>query len=231
MRKKSAVWLVEYLAANRVFGSVPNEALHEAAVDIIERRYKKGHYFFQTGDPAGHVFVLVSGVVSLCEDDYSGRDHLLYTFSAGDVFGFATAILGIPRTRSAKALTDAHVLLVERKTLESLQGRYPAFARSVTYEVCRLLCHSEQSASQFALTTVSSRLARLLLDVWPSGANGYACSHRELAYWIGCSRETVTRILGRLGDKGILRTRRARIEILDWEQLKSLAGPTGESTQ
>jgi CRP-like cAMP-binding protein len=219
--------IVDYLSGHRVFGIVPKTALHEIAAEVLERRYEKGHYFFHTGDAAGHVFAIVSGLATLAEDDCRGRDHTLYTLSSGDIFGIAATILGIPRTRSAKALTGTHVLLVKRETFEDLQRRFPAFARNVTFEVCRLLCHSEKTAGQFAFSTVTSRVTKLFLDGDSQVTQEYLSSHRELAVRVGCSRETITRVLSRLERAGIVCTGRGRVRILDRGKLKSLAESGG----
>lgn len=214
--------IIDYLATHRVLGGVPKAALLAIAPDVIERRYKKGHYFFRTGDPPSHVFAIISGLASLAEDDDSGRDHALYTLSSGDVFGLAAAILGIPRTRSAKALTDTDVLLVGRETFEDLQRRFPDFARKVTVELCRLLCLSEKNAGQFALRSVTSRLTDLFLDSGPEDSRQHFSSHRELALRVGCSRETITRVLGRLERAGVISARRGQVRIIDRGRLITL---------
>jgi CRP/FNR family transcriptional regulator, cyclic AMP receptor protein len=215
--------LADALTTHRVLGRVPKTALLPIAGEIIERRYKKGHYFFRTGDSASHIFAIVSGSAMLAEDDDSGRDHALYTLSDGDLFGLAAAILGIPRTRSAKALTDAQVLLIKRETFQSLQRRFPDFARNVTFELCRLLCHAEQTAGNFALHSVTSRVTKLFLESGFERLEPHFSSHHELAARVGCSRETITRILGRLERAGILSARRGHVQILDRGKLRTLA--------
>ena len=84
-----------------------------------------------------------------------------------------------------------------------------------------MLCLAEQAAGQFALHSVSSRVARLLLD--ESGAPALALSHRELASRIGCSRETVTRALGRLERSGTITIGRRQIRVLNLEKLRVVA--------
>jgi len=219
-REERSNAMVSQLASHRVFSAVPQAGLDELAASVIERHYEKGHYFFRAGDAASHVFAIVSGLASLVEDDRSGRDHPLYTLSAGDVFGLAAAILGIPRTLSARALTDARVLLVERDAFERLQRRFPDFGHQITLEVCRRLCLAEASAGQFALHNATSRIAKQLLDT-----QEYSSSHQELALRVGCSRETITRILGRLERSGVISMSRRQIKVLDRAKLLTLADP------
>lgn len=206
-----------------MFGCVPKTTLKSIVPEVIERFYKKGHYFFQTGDPADHVFAIISGIASLVEDDPSGRSHPLYTLSSGDVFGFAATALGIPRPRSAMALTDAHVLLVNSATCRDFRRRFPDFAESVTLQLCRTLCLSEKVAGQSALSTVTSRLAKLFLDGGPQSSQEHFSSHRELASRVGCSRETVTRVLGRLRRAGIISVAHGHVWVLNRSKLRSLA--------
>lgn len=214
--------IVDYLASHRVFGSVPRAALQSSTPDVIQRFYKRGHDFFRTGDQASHVFAIISGLVSLSEDDFSGRKHPLYSLASGDIFGLAATILGIPRTRTATALSDTHVLLIRKETIEELQRRFPDFGRNVTLELCRLLCHSEKTAGQLALSTVTSRLIKLFLDIQVS--DEILPPHRELALRVGCSRETITRILSRLKRNGLISVASGRVRILDRGKLRVLAG-------
>jgi CRP/FNR family transcriptional regulator, cyclic AMP receptor protein len=220
--------IVEYLAGQRVLRGIPRSALSAIAPEIIARRYERGHYFFRTGDAASHVFAIVSGLVSLSEDDPSGRGHDLYTLSSGDIFGIAAAMLGIPRTRSAKALSDSSVFLIGRETFQELQLRYPHFARNVTLELCRLLCLSEKNAGQFALMRVPTRLAKLFADSEPGVLAAMSSSQRELALHVGCSRETVSRILSRWERESIVSVRRGRVRVLNRAKLDALANGGGK---
>jgi CRP-like cAMP-binding protein len=215
--------ILEFLAAHRVFGGIPASARAALAPQVLTRRYKRGHYFFQTGDPAGHVFVIVSGMASLSEDDPGGRDHDLYTLSRGDIFGIAATMLGIPRTRSAKALSDSIAMLIGREMFDEVQRLYPEVARNVTLELCRLLCLSEKSAGQFALKSVPSRLARLFVETAPEDIEHVFSSHRQIAIHIGCSRETVSRVLSRLARESIVSIERGRIRVLNRAKLNALA--------
>ena len=220
----SSASTVDYLSKHRVFGGLPKAEVPLLAREVIERRYKKGHYFFRTGDAPSHVFAIVSGSAMLDEDDGGGRDHPLYTLSSRDLFGLAAAILAIPRTRSARAVTDTQVLLIKRETFDSLQRRFPDFALNVTFELCRLLCLSEETAGQRGLRSVTSRLTNLFLDSGVEWNEQRLTSHRELALRVGCSRETVTRVLGRLERAGMISTRRGHVQILNRGKLKDFAG-------
>jgi CRP-like cAMP-binding protein len=217
----------EYLAAHRVMSGLPRAALQSVAHEVLARHYKKDHYFFRVGDQASHIFAIVSGSAQLSEENADGRDHSLYTLSSGDLFGMAAALLGIPRVLSAKAMTDVDVLLIRRETFDDLQNRYPGFARGVILELCRRLCHSEKSAGSYAMQSVTSRLARFLLDYSPESPHQNFSSHRQLASRVGCSRETVTRTLTRLHRAGIVSVQRGDVTILNRRKLASLAAQSG----
>jgi CRP-like cAMP-binding protein len=217
--------VVEYLCHHRIFGVLPRAAAQEIAPEIIERNYRKGHYFFRLGDPPSYLFALTSGLATLTEPDPGGRAHLLQTFSPGDVFGLATGVLGIYRTTSAAALTDADALLIRRELFEDLRHRFPALAHQVTVELARMLCRSEETTVRLTLSSVTSRLAKLLLDVSSAtGADHHCMSHSDLALLVGASRETITRTLGRLRRAGILAADGHQLTILERSTLRRISG-------
>ena len=74
------------------------------------------------------------------------------------------------------------------------------------------------------LTPVAARVASFLLAV-PNAAHGapprveLTLSHQDIALILGMSRESVTRVLDRLANEGVIAVARRSIEILDRDRL------------
>ncbi len=76
--------------------------------------------------------------------------------------------------------------------------------------------------SRFHLT--DSRLAALLLELSGAGTSITGLTHREIGERMGIYRETVTNVLNEMKGKGLIKTGRASITILDKKALRALSG-------
>lgn len=221
--------ITDYFAAHRVFGVLPRPAISELAAKVIERKYPKGHFLFYESDPPSHVFALQEGVVILAEVDERDHSHPVLTFGTGDIFGVATTVLNIQRSASACALVDAKALLIPKNVFTDLYARFAPLAYKIASELALMLCRSERTTSSLTLNTVTSRIARLLLessDVNLAEGRGppYGeLSHHDFALLLGTTRETVTRALGRLTREGIIVLREQQMVVMDSEKLRRLA--------
>ncbi|MBI2832975.1 MAG: winged helix-turn-helix domain-containing protein, partial [Acidobacteria bacterium] len=102
-------------------------------------------------------------------------------------------------------------------------------AYRVAEALAAMLCRSEQTTSEFSSAPVASRIARFLLEsageqTSTSSAAGLELSRQDLALVVGTSRETVTRVLGRISRSGLIALRSHRVFILKPDELRRLAG-------
>lgn len=221
----------QFLAGHRLFSGLPAPANAELARETLLRTYPKGHYLYQSGDPAVFVFIIKSGLVALTDLDEHGHTHPVQTHSAGHVFGLGTVVLGIPRRFTASAVTRVGTLLIPKATFYRAYRTFPDLAYRVAEELATMLCRSEQTTFHFSLSPVASRVARFLLD--SSGKEAALASsprkgtlelsRQDLALVVGTSRETVTRVLTRLSRSGLISIRRQKVLILKPDELLRLA--------
>jgi glutaminase len=73
---------------------------------LKQRAYKRGDTIIHAGDPAGELFLLRRGHVSVLLKRSASEDSRLATFSAGMVFGEMAIIDGAPRSAMIMADTD-----------------------------------------------------------------------------------------------------------------------------
>jgi len=194
-----------------------------------ERRFGKGSIIFAPGDPPDALYVLMSGLVTLShlsEDD--GQESILRVFGPGDVFGelFLTVRA---RPFQARALTACVVTVVPGKTFLRLLSTIPRigfnFIRVLSRHLTEMALDRGQSSHKWSL----QRLALTLLKLGaahgieePAGtAITLPLTHQILADMIGTSRETVTRDLGRLKRRGVVR-QRGRTLLIQAARLKAL---------
>ena len=193
-----------------------------------ERRFSKGSTIFAPGDTPDALYVLVSGLVTLSHLSEGGQESILRVFGPGDVFG--ELFLTVPaRPFLARALTACVVTLIPRKTFLHLVSTIPRIGFNFTCVLSRHLAEMAFDRAQSSHKWSSQRLALTLLKL--AAAHGVeqeggtaitlALTHQILADMIGTSRETVTRDLRRLKQKGMV-SQRGRTLVIQPARLKAL---------
>lgn len=197
-------------------------------------QFGAGTTMCRQGDPATHLFVVISGLIKVLTDSRDGQQSVLALRGYGDVVGELAGELTGYRTASMVAVTEVQAVVVgHEKFLDFLDGHLPAahaYRRMITQRF------SDTADSLYAQSTTNGaqRLAQLLLDLAgkygkPAGL-GQALvltlplSQDELASLVSTSRATVTRALHDWRGRGLIQTRTRRITIVDPAALRRLSG-------
>jgi len=195
--------------------------------------YPGGALLFVEGQTARGVYVLCSGRVKLSTTSREGRVLILKIAEPGEVLGLSAAISGQPFELTAETTVPSQVNFIEREAL--LQGIEQS--GELGLRSSQMLSWEFQSAYRdihdlLLARSSAGKLAKLLLSWLPRrGKNGEAgeirvpasLTHEEMAQMIGSSRETVTRLLGDLKKKELIRLEGSTLVIRNRTALESLA--------
>ena len=196
------------------------------------KRYKKGTRLFEEGGAPNGVYVVVEGSVKVSVNSAQGKAMVLGLFGAGTVLGLAAAILGNTHALTAEAVQATEAVFIPRKQfLEEMRGQPLAawHAAQLVSELCYFLLG--KSATVDLSESADQKIARCLLGLLnQTSPNGGAhiklnLSQETFAQMVGLSRETVSRLLSRLRDKGVLDWRRSDFTIRNRRALEKLADP------
>lgn len=193
---------------------------------------ERGEEIFQEGDVCRWVHVLCSGRVKLLATGVDGRRLILKIARPGELLGLSAALTSQPQEMTAQTLEPCRVKTIRTEALLGFLAANPdanmAAARILAQdykEVWRNLKRLTLPAS------VAARVANLLLDWTQEPAPGNRASayclmpltHEEMAMMIASTRETVTRILGRLKRDRVISFRGAILTVLQPQTLEQLA--------
>jgi CRP/FNR family transcriptional regulator, cyclic AMP receptor protein len=197
-------------------------------------QFGAGTTICRQGDPATHLFVVISGLIKVLTNSRDGQQSVQALRGHGDVVGELAGELTGYRTASMIAVTEVQAVVIgHEKFLAFLDRHLPAahaYRKMITQRF------SDTANSLYAQTTTNGaqRLAQLLLDLAekygePAGP-GQALvltlplSQDELASLVSTSRATVTRALHDWRQRGLIQTRTRRITITDPAALHRLGG-------
>jgi CRP/FNR family cyclic AMP-dependent transcriptional regulator len=195
------------------------------------RRFEAGDTIFIMGAQHDSMLAVLSGEVKISMTSSEGKEIVLAILQPGEVFGEIAMLDGKPRSADAKALTDCHLAVLDRRdVLAALEGN-PAAWLGLIEVLCSRLRQTDQHLVEVALLGLPARLAKALLrmteeqDGQRPDARASRLSQHDLANLVGTTRESVNKCLREWRRAGIIRIDKRVISIADRAALEALTEP------
>ena len=189
-----------------------------------------GAILFVEGQSPRGMFILCSGKVNLSTTSREGKALIVKTAEAGEPLGISATISGLGYEVTAETATPCQVNFVDRKHFLELMETHGELGLHAAQCLSRDFHSAYRDIHDLVLTRSSvGKLARLLLS--HSSAIGdenaearihASMTHEEMGLRIGASRETVTRLLGSLKRKRLIRQDGPTLVIRDRIALKAM---------
>ncbi|MCI4567611.1 cAMP-activated global transcriptional regulator CRP [Lysobacter sp. CFH 32150] len=184
------------------------------------RRYPTRTDVFRPGDPAGTLYYLISGSVSIITEEDDGRELVLGYLGAGEFVGEMGLFIesekrGVAlRTRTPCELAEISYERLYQLLLGPLATDAPKLLYAIGAQLSQRLIDTSRKAGRLAFLDVTDRIVRTLHDLaresdamsHPQGTQ-LRVSRQELARLVGCSREMAGRVLKKLEADGKLHAR------------------------
>ncbi len=200
-----------------------------AKISKITRRktYPKNSIIVFENDPGDSLYIVDMGQVKVVLTGEDGREVILSVLGDGDFFGEMSLIDDLPRSANVIAMEDSTLIVLYRDDFRRCLTEAPSIALGLMQSLSRRLRSADDKIGGLVLLDVPGRIARLLIELADQG-DGAAISrkitHHTIAQMVGSSRETVSRTIGSLAEKGIVHVTRKSIEIRDRAGLEAAAG-------
>ncbi len=191
--------------------------------------FQPGEYLFREGDPFNAIAAVRAGTVKTFTVDSAGREQVLGFFLPGEVIGF-NAIHSARFPCNVMALDTVMLCRFSFPTMAALATRLSGLQNLLF----RLLSQDIKKAALLAGDfTADERMAAFLLGFSRHyAARGYsprrftlAMPRADIANYLRLAAETVSRVMRRFQDEGLIVVNRREVELLDMERLEALAQP------
>lgn len=186
-------------------------------------RIPAGHDVFLEGDHVEAIALLISGIVRVYKIGETGREITLYRFGNGEsCILTANAILS-RKTFPAIATVEkaAEAVMIPAAIFRDWVVRYDMWREFVFDLLSQRLSSVMAIVDEIAFRRMDARVASLLL-ARVRMQNPLRITHQEIAAELGSSREVISRLLEDFSERGLIRSGRGEIEVLDKEGLASL---------
>ena len=156
---------------------------------------------YRESSPAGCLYKVISGTVRTFKALSNGRRQIRAFYLPGDIFGVET---GPEHAFCAEAITDAKLLVIERKAVLALAARDNDVAGQLWSLTSRELKHAQNQAL-LLIQSAQERVAGFLLEMADRAPAGdeveLPMPRQDIADYLGLTIETVSRMMTHL-EKG-----------------------------
>jgi CRP/FNR family cyclic AMP-dependent transcriptional regulator len=132
-----------------------------------------------------------------------------------------------PRSAHVIAMQESNLVVLRREDFQRRLQETPTIALGLLRELSRRMRRADDKIGGLVLLDVNGRVARLLLQMADENDGKTITrrvTHHTIAQMIGSSRETVSRTIRELADRGLVEVSRKAIVIRDRPALESAAG-------
>lgn len=210
-----------------LFSDLSDIELARFTTVVREREYPKNSVILFEDDPGDALFVVSGGQVKVVLIGEDGREVILSVLSEGDFFGEMSLIDDEPRSAHVIAMKDSRLLVLRRDDFQQQIQLLPSIALKVLKVLVGRLRRADAKIGGLVLLDVNGRVAKLLLDLGDESGGPHITrklTHHTIAQMIGSSRETVSRAMRELTDRGLIDVSRREITIKNRDGLATLAG-------
>ena len=216
----------EILRSSSIFSSLNDDEIVELADLAIERTFQPNEFIFWDGDAPDWFYIVAEGNVKVLKHSSSGKDFIIAFFGPGEMFGEVAVLENKAYPASAQAATKTRVVGVKREDFLSFLANRPQVALRIINVLGGRLREAQGRLRDLAGERVEQRLASVLLMLSAKLGLTLPFTRQEIADMAGTTTETVIRIMSQLKDRGIVRSVRGKVIILDEAKLQLLSeGP------
>jgi CRP/FNR family transcriptional regulator len=191
--------------------------------------FHAGEHVFREGDAFDAIAAVRAGTVKTYVIDRDGREHVLGFHLPGEVIGL-NAIDGEHYPCNAVALDTVMLCRFSFPKISVLAARLPGLQQHLFRLLSRDIGRAALLAGDW---TADQRMAAFLVGLSRRlSARGFSpnrfqltMARTDIANYLRLAPETVSRVLRRFQEDGVLRVDRRELEILQREALDALAAP------
>ena len=210
-----------------LFNGLPAEQIEELAKICIDQKYEKGRELFSEGTVAKGFYLVVTGKIKIYKLSLEGKEQILHIFGKGEIFGEVPVFTGGNYPANAEAIEPVRALFFPRTSFTELIGREPAIAVNLLGILSQRLRRFTNLIEDLSLKEVPGRLAAYLIYLGERSESRQnlelEITKAQLASLLGTIPETLSRILAKMAQQGIISVEGRKISVLDRKALESLA--------
>jgi CRP/FNR family transcriptional regulator len=215
---------------------IPVGLSHEELIKVdalVKERItlKKGDVLYRHGSPMSSVYSVRFGTLKTEHCLSDGRSQIIGFHLPGEILGLDAIGDGYHQS-DAIALEDSEACIIRFTEFESLASQIPTLQNQFHRILSRELTQDQRHLLSLGSLRAEERLAGFLLNLSERlTARGYTnhefdlrMSREEMGSYLGIQIETVSRMLSRFAEAGLIQVKQRHVKLIDITGLYELAG-------
>lgn len=204
-------------------------------VKVTPRILHRGDHLFRTAEHFHNIYMVRSGAIKTYVVLQSGEEQVIGFHTPGDIVALDAIDAG-RYVCNAMVLDTSCVCPLPYEQLVHLSTRSPEIHSRLIHKMSRRIVDHESLLLVLGQKTAEQRMAAFLLhhsrkqqQLGLSAIDiNLPMSRADIASYLALAVETVSRVLTRLQDAGVVSVQRSRVRILDLDKLAVVAEETME---
>ena len=201
------------------------EALDRVATNLRVRKVERGHHVLNKGGSGDQLLFVLSGRLQAVDVTEDGREIGLNFLVAGDYFGELSIIDGLPRSASVVACENSLIASLPRNQALDLIYQNPLVAERMLRRMASSIRTAANYRTILGIPNASQRVFALLNQFVRVAPGGLIVieklpTQQEIAITVNTSRETVSRAIHALIQKGVVEKDMRRLIVRNPDALR-----------
>jgi CRP-like cAMP-binding protein len=222
----------ELLAKHFLLREADPKTLDQLTAASVVVSYGNRQRIFDKGDDGDRLLGVLAGQVRIYVISSEGRELIMNVIMPGELFGEISLIDGKPRSASAVAVGETHLLHIKRADLQSLLQKNSELCFKFKSVLCERVRWTSGLLEDASLLDLPARLAKRLLNLAEGVGEkegdairiSVKLSQTDLGNMLGVTREAVNKQLREWKKDGIVDMTDGQVLIQDPKMLARLVG-------
>ena len=193
-------------------------------------KVKKKESIFNANDKIDGIYAVKSGSIKTSISNADGQEQVLEFHLPGDLFGFDAFNTGT-HICDAVALEDTFICKIPMEAFEDLCNRLPGIRKELRHQVGKEIEHNQRLLLSLGQQQTDERFASFLIQMsshfqsrgFSSKEFSLPMPRQDLSNYLGMAVETLSRIISRMTEDGLITIERRMVYINDNDKLQHLA--------
>lgn len=203
---------------------LPEQDRRRVLDQMPKQKFRAEQVIYERGEKCTDAFFIFEGKVKFCTFNPEGKMAYFWHRNPGGLFGFYSAITGLPQTITAIAVEQSVVGRMSSTDFMELVLGHRALSEYMLKLVTQMLRAESNRVTHLTTMEAPLRVVSEILDIAATSGNLVINTpgRVELAARLGMTRETLARHLSVLSKKGLIAIEKDKISILDIQQLAEM---------
>ena len=212
------------------FQGLPEESLQKLITHFVSLSHPASQIILLENDWGGSVYFILEGWVKIRTYNFEGKEVTLNIIGKGEIFGEMAALDKMPRSTDAITLTSTIIGRIPSEDFVDLLTTEPMAGIRLSQLMAKRLRQVNRRLQLRDADSTSRVADAILFLVEGQGTKGEGGTeipnlpHREISGLSGLARETVTRVLTRLEQRGLIQRDTNLLRIPDLMALENAIG-------